>query len=232
MVFSKMKNPKIQMDSKQNVHFVILQILQERVKDEKLYSWVKHLLELAGHGIEIGGLPFKQAIADFNEYEPIDVYLASMVNELANTVQDTLVQRALFRRDGPKMIDLIVKDSLLILSSLSTEATIPCHENDETPYVQTQLDISNYKSVIADASKILEVLHLMKDLPKVLTKARETEKLLTDLKIPFKAPKNLSVSKKRRSSMLTQLVHYQEQSPKRAAYGLLSRLESEAKKQI
>jgi hypothetical protein len=195
---------------------------------------VEHLFQLAGNGIEINGIPYSKAMRTREEFQPLDEKLRAEVDALQSQVSEKMLDVALKRKNAPVCVDNLVVDSLDILSRLTKNADIIDDsikiDKENISADLLSLDVRDYAETLEMENNLISVSKLTKELPKLLDRAKQTEKLLDDLEIPINPPTpSVTNLKRRRSSVLAQ-VSQKTMSPNTARQGLLTRLEQEAVK--
>lgn len=141
----------------------------EQVQQEaaaKLDKWLEHLFQLAGNGIEINGLDYKDAMDNKQQYMQFEENLRINVDEMYNQANQQLVQVSRVRKQAPLDCNMLVKDSLSILDTFSTEAIVTDDsqvENknnitDTDSGIQKPLSQNDYETCLTLARQLQTVL--------------------------------------------------------------------------
>ncbi|KAJ2448642.1 hypothetical protein EV183_005335 [Coemansia sp. RSA 2336] len=140
--------PKIQLESKEDVHFLQAQFTtflektlennatlrdsqmtaeqrreaEELIKD-RLLKWTNDMWELAGHSITVNGFGYHEAMKEKSRIEPLNEQLKSEVEQLQEEADSLLLSVSSKRRTVPAQIERLARDSVW-RESVAAERTV------------------------------------------------------------------------------------------------------------
>ncbi|KAJ2850318.1 hypothetical protein IWW36_002004 [Coemansia brasiliensis] len=147
--------PKIQLESKEDVHFLQAQFTtflektlennatlrdsqmtaeqrreaEDLIKD-RLLKWTNDMWELAGHSITVNGFRYHEAMKEKSRIEPLNEQLKSEVEQLQEEADSLLLSVSGKRRTVPAQIERLARDSVW-RESVAAERTVEIKGMDQ-----------------------------------------------------------------------------------------------------
>ncbi|OAJ43257.1 hypothetical protein BDEG_26629 [Batrachochytrium dendrobatidis JEL423] len=150
------------------------------------------------------------------EYEPIDEALRQEADELHTSVQSALVRTTQMRREIPQQLELMISDSVQILTDITSKAAMV------EPQAAGHEPIPEF-GILDNEFDELVVLKL--------EKAERAQRTLDSLKVPPASEISTEALQKRqtpRGNHRKSFAAKHAVTPRTARFGLLKRLEAEA----
>ncbi|KAG2187532.1 hypothetical protein INT44_005221 [Umbelopsis vinacea] len=191
--------PKIQTDSKEDIHFLISQ-LQNAANDataqhfatnpadvstqtqvQKLMSeWVQEIFELASSSIEINGQDYHEALQNQDEIEPVDESLKLRAESAEKTAKE-LEERVIRKRSNiPAQITPLMQDAIRRQSTLADRIVFEdgqeMHDDMDLQIPTNLLEISHAYEV-----GVQQLAKLKQRLPSSISKLERAQTVIEDV---------------------------------------------------
>ncbi|KAH9247905.1 hypothetical protein BASA81_014502 [Batrachochytrium salamandrivorans] len=190
------------------------------------------MFEYVAPNVQVNGIEFDKAFEDVQEYEPCDEGLRKEADDLQNNVQNTLVRTTQMRREAPQQLDVMISESIQILTDITEKAMIIEPEIPaRQPVPEFGIPAPEFSETMRDYTDVAAAHGIVSKfvIPK-LHKAKRAQETLDSLKVPPASEITISIPRKsqtpranrRQSSVAKYAV-----TPRTARFGLLRRLEAE-----
>ncbi|KAL5038180.1 hypothetical protein RTP6_005519 [Batrachochytrium dendrobatidis] len=201
--------------------------------ERRLAQWINLTFEYAASNIEVNGMDFNKAFEEVQEYEPIDEALRQEADELHTSVQSALVRTTQMRREIPQQLELMISDSVQILTDITSKAAmVEPQAAGHEPIPEFGILDNEFDEVERDYSDISTTCNQVDKLVVLkLEKAERAQRTLDSLKVPPASEISTEALQKRqtpRGNHRKSFAAKHAVTPRTARFGLLKRLEAEA----